>query len=531
MNRIKKSLSSNKRTVDSSLDTTDIITWTMKPYIPNSGMIHDYQHIFTFLHSEQECAFDLTDDLKSIEWDSIQNVFYKNTGGVDKLAEDVEVIGWYPHWMGDSYKQYNYRLLSMVSFYSFEINPDTGSSLYPEIIDQLKKTSLPDSAAKYGTKALISVTSLEKENNRSFLNSQFAQDQFIFEIIDLLEEERGRYSGIDLNFEEVDPANRDDFTYFVKKLGARLRSEDYILLLDVPFFNDGQAFDYAELKNHVKYFNIMGYGFNNSSSTYPGSISPLRSLDNQPSLEKTVNDFLNLDIPGEQIILSLPLYGITWNIDNLANGNAAEYETSLPFYRIMSNYAPYHNPYYDPFSSSFFFVFEEDGTKKMCWYENDISLDAKFKWINEKKLKGLGLWALGYAKGDPKIWGAVMGNFGADSLVAITPVSSKFNGTYGIAKNIVDHKKTIGMALLIFSGFLFAGFVLSLADWKVRQILFQNQSFRVVYSLAFITLTTVGIEWYWPNDIVLNMTIGITIGAIGVLMINLVFSKYRKQLK
>jgi hypothetical protein len=72
---VDKMLSSSKRTMDSSVDTADVITWEMKPYIPNSGMIHDYQYVYSFLHSTQEYTFQKAFDLKSFHWYSINNVF------------------------------------------------------------------------------------------------------------------------------------------------------------------------------------------------------------------------------------------------------------------------------------------------------------------------------------------------------------------------------------------------------------------------------------------------------------------------
>ena len=73
-------------------------------------------------------------------------------------------------------------------------------------------------------------------------------------------------------------------------------------------------FDYKALAGHVWYFNIMGYDFSGEHSAYPGSVAPINALTNQPSLETAVNDFLNLEISGQQIILSLPLYGVTWDV-------------------------------------------------------------------------------------------------------------------------------------------------------------------------------------------------------------------------
>jgi spore germination protein YaaH len=528
---INKALSSNKRTVDTAVDTTDMIEWSMKPYIPNSGMIHDYEHVFSFLHAKQEYTFSRDADLKSIAYDSVDNVFYKNIGSDYKLDDDVEVMGWHPHWMEDAYKSYNYKLLSIISYYSYDINPHTGSYWNPEIIDQLRNSSLPDSAAKYGTKTFISVTSLEKENNKIFLTNEMAKEQFIYEIIELLGEKEGKFSGIDLNFEEIDIANRDDFTHFIKELSVRLSNEGYSLILDVPYFNHDNVLDYNELKNHVMYFNIMGYDFSGENATYPGSISPLQALDTQPSLETSVNDFLNLGVSGQQIIMSLPLYGVTWDITNLEKGNISFFERSVPYYKIISNYNTEYHPYYDAFSSSFFYVINENGTKKMCWFENEISLDIKFQWAKGKNLKGIGLWALGYAQGAPEIWKSVADNYGADSLVVITPVETTLSGTYGIVKDIVRYKKVIGVGFLVFAGFIILGLVISLKDWRVREILFQKQSFRVIYTLLFVTLMILGVEWWWLNDTHWDLVIGLVIGAACVILINIIFSKYRKQLR
>jgi spore germination protein YaaH len=527
---VDKLLSSSKRTLDSSVDTADVITWQMQPYIPNSGMIRDYQYVYSFLHARQEYTFQKDYDLKSIHWDSLNNVFYKNIGSDRGLKDEVEVIGWHPHWMGDAYKYYNYKLLSMISFYSYDINPNTGNFWNPEIIEQLRKSSLPDSAAKYGTETLITITSLGLENNKIFLNNELAQEQFFHQIIELLDEKKGKYSGVDLNFEEIGAEDSENFTKFVKKFSARLKSNEYYLILDVPYFNDQSIYDYKALSGYVKYFNIMGYDFSGEHTVYPGSISPLRSLDTQPSLETAVNDFLNLSISSKKLILSLPLYGSVWDITGVDKGKTPEYERSVPYYKIASDYETEYNPYYDALSSSFFMVMQEDGSRKMCWYESDISLETKFQWAKGKDLKGIGLWALGYDQGASAIWKSVADNFATDSLVAITPLRSELSGPYGIVKEILKYKKVIGVGFMVFACFIILGFVISLSDWRVREILFQKESFRVVYSLVFLIFSIVGIEWLIEGS-QWNLTLGLVVGALGVLLINIIFTKYRDVLK
>ncbi len=529
--QLKRGLSSDKRTFNSELDTLDQISWSMKPHIPNSGMIHDYMYLYTFLHREQEFYFSRDTDLVSIQWDSLQNVFYKNVGENRGLAKGVEVMGWHPHWMEESYKYYNYNLLSKVSFYSYDINPVTGGCANQDIIDQLRTSSLMDSTSKYGVEGYISVTSFGGDDNHTFLVEEMRQSIFADEILDLMDQFEGKVNGIDLNFEQLRSTDRNRFTNFIKYLYSRLNSKGYQLILDVPYFNDSSIFDYAELRGHVDLFNIMGYDFSGEFSTYPGSISPLRSLDNAPSLETAVNDMLNLGIDGQKMLLSLPLYGVTWDITKLHQGKVSYYDKSLPYYEIRSKFATQYNPFYDALSASFFYIVDEDGVKKMCWYEDDVSLDIKFKWALAKNLKGVGLWALGYDEGAANIWKAVNDNFRADSLVVIIPKETKLSGPFGIVKDVIRYKKIIGLGYLVLVGFIFLGFVFSLRDWKVREILFQEQSFRNFYGFLFIILALVGVEWWWLEDTEWDMALGLVFGGLLMVLINYFFTRYRKQLK
>ena len=527
---MERMFSTMRRPRDPKTDTADQMIWEKKPYVPNSGMIHDYDYVYTFLHRTQKYTFQRDYDLKAIEWDSVNNVFYKNRGSADSLDRRYEVIGWHPSWMGDAYKYYNYRLLSMVSFYSYDINPNTGGAWNPEDIDWLRASSLPDSAAKYGAKALISVTSLERENNHIFLSDEFSRNQFMEDIMSLLDERKGRFAGIDLNVEEIDPADRDLFTQFVKMLFTRLSSAGYLLVLDVPYFNAGNVFDYRALKDYVTYFNVMAYDFSGSHSQYPGSVSPLRALTTQPSLETAVNDFLNLGVSGQQIILSLPLFGVTWDVTDVNVGNRPVYLESIPYYKVKSSFGSEYNPYFDPFSSSPFYLVPSGDRSIMCWYESDNSLALKFEWAKAMDLKGVGLWALGYDQGAPEIWKAVHNSFAMDSLSVITYTSS-LSGPFGIVKNMVEYKKLIGLGFLVFAAFVVIGFVVSLFDWQVRQVLFTEQTFRVVYALAFLVLVIIGIRWLGFPDSGWNLLIGLLIGGSVVALVNLAFSSYRRRLK
>ena len=530
VNKVNKMFGSSKKTVDSSSDTSDIITWSKAPHIPNSGMIHDYEYIYSFFHSQQEYHFKNDNDIKTIEWDSIQNVFYKNTGANGIIDDKYEVIGWHPYWMEDAYKYYNYDLLTMLSFYSYDIDPITGKNRNQEMV----KRALEDSVAKFikkqnpKIKVLLSITSFGSENNELFLANRDVQNQFIEELLSIMA--RGDFDGVDINFEQIPILYGDFFKFFIRKLSTQLQNGGYSLILDVPYFNDQNTFNYAELKYFVTYFNIMGYDFSGEHSDFPGSVAPLNALTNQPSLETCVNDFLNLDIDGGQIILSLPLYGVTWDIRDVKIGKSS-YIESLPYYEIISTYDTEYNPIFDPISASFFYLMNEDRSSKICWFENETSLDIKYDWVKSKKLKGVGLWAMGYSQGSSDIWQGISKSFGVDSLVKIIPIKSTLSGPYGLALSIYNNKKIIGLGFLIFVGFLVLGFVYALTDWRVRDALFVNQSFRVVYSMIFMIFSICGLQYLWVPAPQWSIALGVLVGGVGVILINIFFSQNRKNLR
>ena len=530
VNKVNKMFGSSKKTVDSSSDTSDIITWSKAPYIPNSGMIHDYEYIYSFFHSQQEYHFKNDNDIKTIEWDSIQNVFYKNTGANGIIDDKYEVIGWHPYWMEDAYKYYNYDLLTMLSFYSYDIDPTTGKNRNQEMVKRALEDSVPKFIKQQNPKikVLLSITSFGSENNELFLANRDVQNQFIEELLSIMA--RGDFDGVDINFEQIPILYGDFFNFFIRKLSTQLQNGGYSLILDVPYFNDQNTFNYAELKYFVTYFNIMGYDFSGEHSDFPGSVAPLNALTNQPSLETCVNDFLNLDIDGGQIILSLPLYGVTWDIKDVKIGKSS-YIESLPYYEIISTYDTEYNPIFDPISASFFYLMNEDRSSKICWFENETSLDIKYDWVKSKKLKGVGLWAMGYSQGSSDIWQGISKSFGVDSLVKIVPIKSTLSGPYGLALSIYNNKKIIGLGFLIFVGFLVLGFVYALTDWRVRDALFVNQSFRVVYSMIFMIFSICGLQYLWVPAPQWSIALGVLVGGVGVILINIFFSQNRKNLR
>ena len=47
----------------------------------------------------------------------------------------VTIFGWHPHFNGSSYKSYNYKLLTAIAYYSYDIDPYTGDALDTLVIN------------------------------------------------------------------------------------------------------------------------------------------------------------------------------------------------------------------------------------------------------------------------------------------------------------------------------------------------------------------------------------------------------------
>ena len=98
-------------------------------------------------------------------------------------------------------------------------------------------------------------------------------------------------------------------------------------------------------------------------------------------------------------------------------------------------------------------------------------------------------------------------------------------------KPLFSHKRMIGLGFLVLAAFLALGFALSLRDWRVREVLFQSQGFRFIYGAVFLLMAIVGLQWWLNTDGSWSLIVGLLVGAIGIAIINIIFNRYRDDLR
>lgn len=368
------------------------------------------------------------------QWSLQQGMSSKNVYKVKhKLKEPNQnfVFGWHPYWVGEAYQSYNFSLLSALAYFSYELNPKTGG--YFSVHDW-ETTALVDSAQKHEVSVLLTVTNLGYRNNEVFLKNKAAQRNLAYQLIDLLKKRNA--NGINLDFENIAKSNKDLFTNFVIDLSNQLKKADssYVITLAVPALDFDEIFDFVQLNNYVSYYVVMGYEFYGKGSTKAGPIAPLSSgkLWWSYDLEQSLKNHLAAAMPAEKMVFALPYYGAEWQTEDLKlASNVMPPEKGFRSYHtyryIKNNYK--HLIFNEEASSGSRFYLDQDKNRncKQIWFEDEVSLAKKYDWILKNKLKGVGIWALGYDNGYTELWELIAHKFALPDTVAKTDTTKTEN--------------------------------------------------------------------------------------------------------
>lgn len=199
---------------------------------------------------------------------------------------------------------------------------------------------------------------------------------------------RGRFAGVNLDLEGLDPADRSAYTDFVRQVADRFRPAGLLVTVavpaktvDVPWDGWNGAFDYAALGSLADLVVVMAY-----DEHWPGSPpGPVASLG---WVGRVVRYALTA-IPPERILLGIPAYGYDWPAWGAASGltaPAAARRAAQVGARILWDVAA-QVPYYQ--------YWDGRGQRHVVYYENASSMAAKVDLVTRHRLGGSpsGAWA------------------------------------------------------------------------------------------------------------------------------------------
>ncbi len=343
-------------------------------------------------------------------WDSLWSL--SRTFRYSEVSRNaaVEVFGWHPYWMGSAYQSYNFKLLSSISYFSYELNPETGSYL---TVNDWKTTRLVDRAKAAQCKVFLTVTNFGEEANRRFFKNHIAQKKSIEGIIEMVQYRKA--DGVTLDFELIPKDVKEAYNSYVIELSNQLKTKKLQLNVVIPPVDVNLVYDFSILANYADRFVMLGYGYYGKGSKTAGPNAPLQKgkIWGNSTLQQSVETYLKDGIPAQKLIVSLPYVGTSWKTKTATVPSASiKYLEQLPYRTIKTNYPI--PPVLETQSASFYYLFPDfsDGTVNQVWFDDVESLSQKYKFVLSKKLKGAGIWALGYDNGYGDLWNLLETTFG-----------------------------------------------------------------------------------------------------------------------
>lgn len=493
VNQVKNLLGieSEEESANDSLNTAIYTPLDQKNIFTSYGYIYD--------------AINGSDDVinsSNFYWDSIQKVYYVRNKKYSRIKPENEVFGWHPYWMGSAWKSYSFELLSTVSYFSYKLDPSTGSYVNPEQIKEWRTTAMIDSAKTKKTKVLLTVSSHGYKNNSLFLGDQSKWGVLIDTLSTLLKERDA--DGVDVNFEGLPYLKRGSFNRFIEELRKRLNqnitNKTPFISLTLPAVDSREIFDVVYLQKFVDLFVIMGYDYN-TGPQLQGAVAPLLPNEIKDiSLNNTLKYYLDLGIDPSKTILALPYYGSMWEGVLSEDGSTSSmFERKVTYREVRSlfneDFIIKNNlsPVLERKSmTNYFNLTYPDNTTKEVWFDDDYTLGKKYDYALTNNLKGVGIWALGYDNGYNELWDVIENKFATNAVPVQDPVGQIEGYPIRVSSFILKKKELLLVSALFLLFAVVIGFVITLTDWKVRDSIVKKQFYRfIMIMIVFILLTPI----------------------------------------
>jgi spore germination protein YaaH len=224
-----------------------------------------------------------------------------------------------------------------------------------------------------------------------------------------------RFDGLQFDLENVNVADREAFTSFVRESAAALhRVGCSISAAVVPrlsenpgpsdyhrwmFENWRGAYDYKALADALDFISYMTYAQHAGGST-PGPVAGYTWM------EESLKYVLSLGIPPSKISLGIPAYSDWWYSAYDAKNGARVRGNDISFATAAGLLAKYGaQPTWDDREKSPYAFWSNNGVYEWLWMEDARAFIAKLELVRKYQLRGYSVWVLGLE--DPKTWDAL----------------------------------------------------------------------------------------------------------------------------
>ena len=279
--------------------------------------------------------------------------------------------------------------LSSMYLFSYGFTP-SGGLVLPE--NQSGWIAL---AKSFGVSLVLVLTPLTESGTfNSNLVSEMVRDPDAQEVLTenlLVQMQTEGYEALDVDFEFVEPADRDLYVEFVRRLTQRMNAEGYpVSVALAPKVADDQpgtlyeGVDYRALGEAANSVLVMAYEWGYTFGP-PMAVAPLNQV-------RRVVEYAVSRIDTQKIDLGIPNYGYDWRLP---------YERGVSRARVVGNVEAVDlavrtgsEILFDEEAQSPYFQYRQEDGEHVVWFEDVRSMRARFGLIAEYGLRGAGYWNL-----------------------------------------------------------------------------------------------------------------------------------------
>ena len=201
--------------------------------------------------------------------------------------------------------------------------------------------------------------------------------------------------GLNIDFESLKESEiGDGYIQFLRELSIECEKFDLLLSTAVHIpasFNS--VYKYHEQVDFVDYICIMTYDQHWGQASGEGSVAALDWV------EESIKNTFAEGVPADQLLLGVPFYTKLWKLTPTSEANSVEVTYIIGFENLGLTSAKnwmknnISNPTWDEKIAQYYGETVKNGTTYKMWLEDEESIEAKLKLMQEYKLAGAAFWS------------------------------------------------------------------------------------------------------------------------------------------
>ncbi len=251
-------------------------------------------------------------------------------------------------------------------------------------------------------KVIATITNLpekggwDSERVEEMLKTPTSRKKHIHDIATKLRELK--FDGINIDYEEVDPSERNHFSAFIRELSVSLHKENKLLTISLhPKTHQSEGLgrfqDWKTLTKNADQLTIMAFN-EHWDDSQAGPIASITWVNEIIAYARLKN------IPKEKIYLGIPLFGYDWNRNNELPADGL---TFTDVQQLLIAYKA-ERKWHEVLKSPYFFYRDGKDTHEV-WYEDKDSIQEKIALAEKSGLAGISFWRLGDE--DERLWSII----------------------------------------------------------------------------------------------------------------------------